>query len=584
MGVVHLATDPAGRAVALKVLRAHVANDQEARRRLGREVATLRRVRHPRVAEVLDADVAGAEPYLVTRFVPGRSLEEEVHSTGPLPAGQVARIGRALAEALSAIHAVGVVHRDLKPANVMLVDGDPVLIDFGIAHIADESRITRTGLVMGTPGYLSPELIYGGAVTSATDWWAWGATLVFAATGRQPFGTGPVEAVLERVRRGQAEVDGVEAGLKELLTATLTVDPARRPTAAQLVTRLDAVIAGVTTSPSAVDQGGPDQQAPTARTAPPDRTRRMPPPGNTRAEPARGRSPRGGRDDVARRDQGQGRKAAAAPIPPYPGARAGRNPSHPAAGHAPPPPPYGPPPAPHRTASAPPPGYQLPRYAPPQHPQHPQQAAGTSSPRRITGTLALLALALAAVAAVAPGGAVVLTFCWSVLARLAQRSSTGLQRRRRELGGPSSTDMAVVVVTLPWRFAMSVVMSLVALVVPALVAASTAFIVGSAVASGEVPRPSAAIALFIGMLAGIASAWWGPGGWSLRTGSRAIVRTVTGGSTGRSIIGAVCLIVVLAALMVGSQSGYSPDWAPFPPPSSLVGGGPGLLSGSDARS
>ncbi|HEX2810945.1 MAG TPA: protein kinase, partial [Kineosporiaceae bacterium] len=111
MGVVHLALDPAGRAVAVKVLRAHVANDEEARHRLSREVATLRRVRHPRVAEVLDADVVGAEPYVVTRFVPGRSLEEEIRATGPMPAAAAARTGRALAEAIATIHAAGVVHR-----------------------------------------------------------------------------------------------------------------------------------------------------------------------------------------------------------------------------------------------------------------------------------------------------------------------------------------------------------------------------------------------------------------------------------------------------------------------------------------
>jgi len=208
MGVVHLALDPSGRAVALKVLHAHTGADPDARRRLAREVETLRRVRHRNVAQVLDADLTGPSPYLVTAFVPGRTLEEAVRAQGGLPAAQVARLGRSLAGALEAVHAVGIVHRDLKPANVMLLDGEPVLIDFGIAHLVDESRITMTGLVMGTPGYLAPEILDGHPVTAATDWWGWGACLAYAATGRPPFGTGAATAVLDRVRRGASDLAG----------------------------------------------------------------------------------------------------------------------------------------------------------------------------------------------------------------------------------------------------------------------------------------------------------------------------------------------------------------------------------------
>src|SRR3954453_17446268 len=154
MGVVHLALDPQGRAVALKVLRDHVCADPEARARLRREGETLRRVRSPHVVEVLSAALEGERPYLATRFVPGRTLEDHVRAEGPLALADVARVGVVLAQALTAIHAAGVVHRDVKPANVMLLDGDPVLIDFGIAHVADQTRLTQAGLVMGTPGYL----------------------------------------------------------------------------------------------------------------------------------------------------------------------------------------------------------------------------------------------------------------------------------------------------------------------------------------------------------------------------------------------------------------------------------------------
>src|SRR3954468_992221 len=173
MGVVHLGLDAHGRAVAIKVLRAHIAYDPDARARLGREVATLGRVRHPMVAEVLDADVDGDQPYVVTRYVPGLTLDAEVRERGPMPAGHLVRLGRGLSSALEAIHAAGVVHRDLKPGNVLILDGDPVVIDFGIAHVADDVRLTMTGLVMGTPGYLSPALIDGARSPAAPDWWGW---------------------------------------------------------------------------------------------------------------------------------------------------------------------------------------------------------------------------------------------------------------------------------------------------------------------------------------------------------------------------------------------------------------------------
>src|SRR4051812_5488523 len=217
MGVVHLGIDPSGRAVAVKVLRAHVAHDPDARARLAREVSTLRRVRHPLVAEVLDADVDGEQPYVVTRFVPGSGLDAVVRDAGRLDADRLVRLGRGLSSALGAIHAAGVVHRDLKPANVLMLDGDPVVIDFGIAHVADDVRLTSAGLVMGTPGYLSPEVVDGDPVTPATDWWGWAATLAFAASGRPPFGRGPMDVVIDRVRRGGGGPAGGGAGARPRL-------------------------------------------------------------------------------------------------------------------------------------------------------------------------------------------------------------------------------------------------------------------------------------------------------------------------------------------------------------------------------
>jgi serine/threonine protein kinase len=235
MGVVYLARDAAGRQVAIKVLGPAVASDPAARVRLAREVETMRRVSNPHVAAVLDADINGPSPYVVTRYVPGQTLEAAVRRNGPLRGGALLRLAGGLADALAAIHAAGVVHRDLKPGNVMLDDGRPVVIDFGIAHIQDSTRLTKTGLVMGTPGYLSPEIIEGREASGASDVHSWGTTVAFAATGRQPYGTGDFQTVFYRVLAGRPELTGVPPELLPLVAAALSTEPRNRPTARSLV-------------------------------------------------------------------------------------------------------------------------------------------------------------------------------------------------------------------------------------------------------------------------------------------------------------------------------------------------------------
>ena len=234
MGVVYLASDPADRPVAVKVLRQGVPAEATARRRLAREVDTMRRVHSPFVAEVLDADVEGSPPYIVTQYAPGRSLEDVVTSDGPLTGAALASLARGLASALVAIHAAGIVHRDLKPGNVMLVNGDPVVIDFGIAQAPDSTRLTMTGMFMGTPGYLAPEVIEGKPSGPAADVHSCAATLAYAATGHPPFGTGHFEAIFYRIVHGQPELDRMPAQLLPIVLAALARDPSRRPAAADL--------------------------------------------------------------------------------------------------------------------------------------------------------------------------------------------------------------------------------------------------------------------------------------------------------------------------------------------------------------
>ncbi|MGI5273834.1 serine/threonine-protein kinase [Nonomuraea sp. CA-218870] len=232
-GAVHLALDPEGRTVAVKVLHPHVAADSAALARLAREVETMRRVGGRNVAEVLDASLDVDRPYLVTRYVQGRPL-----SAVPVPVAELRPLAAGLAEALAAMHGAGVVHRDLKPANVMMSEGGPVVIDFGIAHALDSLSVTASGAVVGTPGYLAPEVLEGGEAGPAADVFSFGATLAYAATGRHPYGTGPASAVAYRVVHHEPDLEGVPGWLEPLLAQCLATDPAARPSAADVCARL----------------------------------------------------------------------------------------------------------------------------------------------------------------------------------------------------------------------------------------------------------------------------------------------------------------------------------------------------------
>ncbi|SDK12154.1 serine/threonine-protein kinase [Nonomuraea jiangxiensis] len=232
-GEVHLALDAEGRTVAVKVLHPHVAADGGALARLAREVETMRRVGGPHVAEVLDASLEGARPYLVTRYVQGRPL-----SAVPVPVADLRLLAGGLADALLAMHEAEVIHRDLKPANVMMTEGEPVVIDFGIASALDTLSVTASGAVVGTPGYLAPEVLEGRSAGAEADVFSFGATLAYAATGRQPYGQGPASAIAYRVVHHPPDLEGAPEWLAPLLRECLATDPAARPTAAQICARL----------------------------------------------------------------------------------------------------------------------------------------------------------------------------------------------------------------------------------------------------------------------------------------------------------------------------------------------------------
>ncbi|GAB2881112.1 hypothetical protein GCM10027026_35030 [Myroides odoratimimus subsp. xuanwuensis] len=280
MGVVHLARKTGGERVALKVLRPHVVGDDEARQRLAREVGSLSRVRSRRVAEIVDADPWGDIPFVATRYVPGLSLHDHVQSEGALHGDDLIWFAGCLAEALEAVHAVDVLHRDVKPSNVLMEGRSPVLIDFGLARLADDPKLTHTGWLLGTPGYLAPEILYGEEATAASDIHSWAATVVYAALGHSPFGRGPAMAIMDRARRGEHDLRGFpgDAGreLRQLVESALDPDPRRRPTLDTLLDRLGprldrlapGMVAGVAaaaeqdqfTMPFAAVQGEPAAQ------------------------------------------------------------------------------------------------------------------------------------------------------------------------------------------------------------------------------------------------------------------------------------------------------------------------------------
>ena len=242
MGQVFLARSPRGRVAAVKLVRPELASNEEFRARFRQEVAAARQVGGPWTAPVLDADTEAEVPWVATGYVPGRPLHTVVaHDHGPLPERSVRVLAAGLASALIDIHAAGLVHRDLKPSNILVTIDGPRVIDFGIARALESvsDSLTRTGVVVGSPGFMAPEQVNGDPVTPACDIFCLGSVLAFAALGRPPFGSNESSphAVMFRIAQGEPRLDGIPEGLVELVADCLNKDPAARPTPDALVER-----------------------------------------------------------------------------------------------------------------------------------------------------------------------------------------------------------------------------------------------------------------------------------------------------------------------------------------------------------
>ncbi|MQY04180.1 serine/threonine-protein kinase [Actinomadura macrotermitis] len=239
MGAVYLGVGPDGRRVAVKVVRPELAAVPSFRARFGSEVANAQRVASFCTARVIEHGEAGGAPYLVTEYIDGPSLQEHISAHGPLAGAALRGLAVGTAHALSAIHAVRLVHRDLKPRNVMLAADGPRVIDFGIARALDsDERHTRTGDVVGTPGWIAPEQFFDGRIGTEADVFVWGTLVAYAATGRHPHGTGTLATLAERARQARYDLTGVPIELQALVRAALEPDPRRRPSAEQLLTGL----------------------------------------------------------------------------------------------------------------------------------------------------------------------------------------------------------------------------------------------------------------------------------------------------------------------------------------------------------
>ena len=234
VGRVYLAFSPGGRAVAMKVVHPGLAADPEFLRRFRNEVAAARAVSGMYTAPVVGAGIDDDPPWLATAYVPGPPLADVVSRYGALPEVAVWRLAAGLAEALRAVHACGLVHRDLKPGNVLLAADGPHVIDFGISRAFEGTAMTSTGMVVGTPGYMSPEQAEGQQAGPPSDVFSLGCVLAYAATGIAPFGGGSAASILYRVVTGAPDLSGITGDLRQVITACLVKNPAERIGLAQL--------------------------------------------------------------------------------------------------------------------------------------------------------------------------------------------------------------------------------------------------------------------------------------------------------------------------------------------------------------
>lgn len=235
VSTVYEALDPAGRRVAFKRLHPAVAAEPAARARLRREIAMLQRISGSGVAQIIDAEIAADEVFIVTELVEGLTLEKDVEINGIYTEEDLLRLGQELQQILENVHRAGVLHRDIKPANVMIGKAGPVLIDFGISQLGEDTRLTQQGFLAHTPGYCDPQVLQGASPDKEADWWALAAVLAYAATGSAPFGKGNASVIMQRVLHSPPYLPGLSSALQAAFCQALAVDFTQRISYAELL-------------------------------------------------------------------------------------------------------------------------------------------------------------------------------------------------------------------------------------------------------------------------------------------------------------------------------------------------------------
>jgi serine/threonine protein kinase len=512
MGVVHLGVGPSGDVVAVKALRPWLVGGSDGRARFEREVAALRRVTGTRVAEVVDADVTHDPPYVVTRYIRGSSLDKVIDDQGPFRSEALSRLASGLAEAVASVHAAGVVHRDIKPGNVIMTDSGPVLIDFGLARAADETRLTATGLVIGTPNYLAPEVVAGKAPSPATDIHGWAATVVFAGTGAPPYGKGPDSVVLDRIRRGECDLGEIEPGLAAMLRRALTADPAHRPD----VDSIRQSLAGsgvdaptVIAASSAAPTSPPPPEAPTEVKTPEGPTEvKAPHPARSEEQPTVVASP-------TRIQPAPAQRPGASPV------RASEQPRRP----------------------VPPPAWPGPQgVAPPL----------ATWPARLA--VAAAGMTLLILLGVAPLAGTIVLFMALVAARVTWRTRRSLYERR-VARGYQPRDQLVAAIGAPWYVVVAALPSAIQVVLISM----CGLLVGTAVdvtGEGGVRMPFIAGGVVMLMLA-----WLGPATARIRHGVRALAAPLE--RDGRTAWIVVGVLVAISWVLLLIWESYGTTWPPI---------------------
>ncbi|MCF2706989.1 serine/threonine protein kinase [Arcanobacterium haemolyticum] len=581
MSTVFAAEDAAGSRVALKLLHPSVVASASGRERLRREVRMLQKVKGPFVAEVLDAETDDDEAFIVTELIDGPTLEQDVVDNGIFTEEDLVHLAEQLRDAVDSIHRGGVLHRDLKPSNVMMGPRGPVLIDFGIAQLDDDSRLTQAGSLSHTPGYCDPRVIEGASPDEAADWWALAAIVAFAATGNHPYGSGGSPAVMRRVVTGDVNLSGLSAELAGAFARALSPRPAERISFDELIEVIRSPESGQrfvdanVTPPTIVDDpaatyvpdwdgevvgdedspGGVSDRAVTAVVNEGVGAARNP---GWHGDPTEGVSP----GHVLPHDGRANEAPLVAQSPrtdmyetPTLVAQPGGNDTHVLPMVAMPES-YGP------SVVAQP--SSMPTSYPPSLPEWMRPAP----PARML--LVAIASILVALASSLPAVATFVYVACAVIATIVGSVHASLHTRRMEKGGPFKAEGLYVCLRLPWHFVKALFIQAISAGIGIFFAVAVVWVLGSLQESATIGYLGRLV-LSIGMLVEVLASWNIGTNVRARQGARLIARSIAPSAGYRAFWVVVFVGAAAALAFYLFTAGVKPNWVPLTQPSFYTG-------------